>query len=475
MMQAKVKKPALWRGVGRQWCGGTGEKTGVQALTPTRNLDNRRTGFKIRYIFNYLNSLIFLSAAILMGATAAEGAGFALLQQGTAAMAQGNAYVADASDASTIFYNPAGLNQLTRPVIYTGGFLNYPSRDFQGEGVSSETNHRFYPTTSAYLAIPLNSRVALGVGYFSPFGMGTAWPPTWEGRYITTFSSLKTYNLNPTVSVKVLDNLSLAAGFDVMWSKVELKKKNQVIISPFPGFNIQLPDAESRFNADGAGYGYNLGALFEPVPGVKLGVSYRSNIAIQYQGDLGLHFQHSPPGLPTPPSQSSNGSAKLNFPPSVTMGINYSRLKPFAFEFDTTWTGWSTYKALDAGLDTPVGGSNRVFVPKDWHDAWAFRFGANYEIKEGLKVRAGYIYDLTPVPDSTFDPQLPDANRHIFTVGGDYKIGRFTLGIAYNYILAEGRSKENTITSNGVAAPLQANGRYNSDTHTLAASCQFQF
>jgi long-chain fatty acid transport protein len=471
MMQAKVKEPAPWRGVGRKRRRGVGAKTGVQALTLIRNLGNWRTGFKFRVIFNYLNSLIFLSAVLLLGAASAEGAGFALLQQGTAAMAQGNAFVADASDASAIFYNPAGLNQLTRPVIYTGGFLNYPSRDFQGEGVSSETNHRAYTTLSAYLAVPVNSRVALGIGYFSPFGMGTAWPPTWEGRYVTTFSSLKTYNLHPVASVKILDNLSFAAGFDVMWSGVELKKKNQVIFNPFPGVNIQLPDAESRFNADGVGYGYNLGALYEPMTGVKLGVSYRSNISVKYRGDLSLEFRPSPIA-----GQQSNGSATLNFPPSVTMGINYSRLKPFAFEFDTTWTGWSSYKALDAALDTPVGGSRRVFVPKDWHDAWAFRFGANYEIKEGLKVRAGYIYDLTPVPDGTFDAQLPDANRHIFTVGGDYKIGRFTLGVAYNYILAEGRSKNNVLTEvPSIPATPQANGHYNSDTHTLAASCQFQF
>ena len=54
-----------------------------------------------------------------------------------------------------------------------------------------------------------------------------------------------------------------------------------------------------------------------------------------------------------------------------------------------------------------------------------------------MKLRAGYIYDLTPVPDASFDPQVPDANRHIFTVGQDLKIWRFTLGIAYNYILSE--------------------------------------
>ncbi len=90
-------------------------------------------------------------------------------------------------------------------------------------------------------------------------------------------------------------------------------------------------------------------------------------------------------------------------------------------------------------------------------------------------MRAGYIYDLTPVPDSTFDPQVPDANRHIFTVGSDFKIRRFTLGFAYNYILSESRTKNSAIGFNGVPVPLQANGRYNSDVHSVGLSWAFQF
>jgi long-chain fatty acid transport protein len=79
------------------------------------------------------------------------------------------------------------------------------------------------------------------------------------------------------------------------------------------------------------------------------------------------------------------------------------------------------------------------------------------------------------VPDSSFDPQVPDANRHIFTVGGDLKIKRFTLGIAYNYILSESRTKNNILPVNGVPAPLPANGRYDSDVHSLGLSWSFQF
>jgi long-chain fatty acid transport protein len=462
-----------------EWYEGLGKRDGLKSLAIFRQLGSRGSSFKSCDRFCCIVGLIFTIVTVLSWTSATLGAGFALMQQGTAAMAQGNAFVADASDASAIFYNPAGLNQLKRAQVYQGSFLNFPDRDFESGGLSSETNHRWYPSLSAYIAIPVHERVALGIGYFSPFGMGTAWPPTWEGRYITTFSSLKTYNLNPAMSVKVLDNLSLAAGFDVMWSKVDLKRKNQVIaVIPLPGGGIlrkQFPDAESRLTGDGVGYGYNLGALFEPVTGVKLGVSYRSNIFVKYQGDAALTFRPSPPPFPTPASQTSPGDANLTFPASLTMGVNYSRFKPFAFEFDATWTGWSSFDQFKARLNEAIGGNTRMVIPKNWNNAWAFRFGANYEVREGMKIRAGYIYDLTPVPDETFDPQIPDANRHIFTVGGDLQIRRFTLGIAYNYILSESRTKDNTIGINGVPAPLQANGRYNSNVHSLGLSWRFQF
>ncbi len=468
-MRGRAKKSGQLCGDGRKWRLDVGKSNDLKCLKIIGKLDSPGIGCKLRHRFCQVNILIFILATILSGSSAALGAGFALIQQGTAAMGQGNAFVADASDASAIYYNPAGINQLKTATVYQGLFLNYPDREFEGGGLASETNHRLYRSLSAYITVPVQSRVSVGIGFFSPFGLGTVWPPTWAGRYITTFSSLKTYNLNPAVSVKVLDNLSLAAGFDVMWSKVELKRK---VPAPLPGFL----DGESRLTGDGEGYGYNLGALFEPVSGLKLGVSYRSAIFMNYQGDAALTFNQFPLSLG---SRNTTGSAALTFPPSVTFGINCSRLQPFGkplgLEFDTTWTGWSSYEQFKAKFDFPIAGNTGTVVPKNWHDAWAFRFGANYEVKEGMKLRVGYIYDLTPVPDSTFDPQVPDANRHIFTVGSDLKVWKFTLGIAYNYIVAEGRTKNNTITNNYVPAPQQANGRYNSDVHSLGLSWQFQF
>jgi long-chain fatty acid transport protein len=428
---------------------------------------------RLAKLFGYGNSLVLIIMVVVSlfcwGTAMAWGAGFALMQQGTAAMAQGNAFVAEASDASAIFYNPAGLNQLKGAQFYQGLFLNHPDREYSGLWLDSQTNHCWYKSMTAYLAVPVHHRVALGLGFFSPFGLGTAWPPTWEGRYVTTFSSMKTYNLNPVISVKVLENLSLAAGFDVLWSKVQLKRKTPVVFR-----RMVLSDGEISLSGSGVGYGYNFGMLYEPLSGLKLGVSYRSQVSVMHYGAFTTNLP-----WPLPAVSSISGSANLVYPPSLTMGIACSRFKPFAFEFDTTWTGWSSYDKLKVNLDWPItfnGVMTRTLTtPKNWHDAWAFRFGANCEVKEGMKVRVGYIYDLTPVPDKSFDPQVPDANRHIFTVGGDLKIWRFTLGIAYNYILSESRNKNNTIVTNGVPAALQANGRYKSDVHSIGLNWAFQF
>lgn len=229
-------------------------------------------------------------------------------------------------------------------------------------------------------------------------------------------------------------------------------------------------------DGDAKGIGFNLGVLYEPLSGVKLGVSYRSAISVNHHGELDLTLPNPLPAQPKIP-----GTAKLTFPPSVTSGISISRFQPFTFNFDVTWTGWSSYDRLDIKLTRPIV-SNGVLTStisqaKNWKDAWAFRFGANYQVKENMKIRAGYIYDLTPVPDDTFDPQVPDANRHIFTVGSDLKIWRLTLGIAYNYILAESRTKDNQLKINGVPLPpqFQANGRYESNTHSLGLSASYRF
>lgn len=421
--------------------------------------------------------ITFIYVAIVLAVVwgwpvASRGAGFALIQQGTAAMAQGNAFVAEADDPSAIFYNPAGLNQIKRPQVYVATFLNFPDREFKGSGgADSETKPRLYHTGAFYLVYPVQDRVALGLGYFSPFGLGTDWPSDWAGRYITTFSQLKTYTLNPVISLKLTDNLSVAGGVNFLYSDVKLRRKIPIIPQP-------LLDGKSDLEGSGTGIGANFGLLYEPLEGLKFGVAYRSHIEVIHDGRLVLSFPSFLRGIQP---RSVEGSAKLVFPPSVTFGVSVSRFKPFTFNFDATWTGWSTYDQLELRLERPilVNGqfTNSIVTEKNWHDAWALRFGVGWQVKENMKIRAGYTFDMTPVPASTLEPQVPDSNRHIFAVGSELKVWRLTLGLAYNFILNEPRDKNNLFATNGVPLPepAQVNGTYRSHTHSLGLSTTFQF
>jgi long-chain fatty acid transport protein len=233
---------------------------------------------------------------------------------------------------------------------------------------------------------------------------------------------------------------------------------------------------KSDLSGTGRGIGVNFGALYEPLEGVKFGVAYRSQIFVHHDGALQL----SVPGVVFFP-RNVDGSANLTFPPSLTFGVSVNRYQPFTFDLDATWTGWSTYHDLKLMLTKfiPVSGypAGSILIKKNWHDAWALRFGANWQANEYVKIRAGYTFDMTPVPDSTFEPQVPDSNRHIFAVGGDLKIKQLTLGIAYNFILNEPRHKDNTFAINGIPLPFaaQVNGRYQSITHSLGLSSSFKF
>lgn len=416
--------------------------------------------------------LLALAVWGLVAGSQALAAGFAIVQQGTAAMAQGNAFVAEANDPSAIYYNPAGLSQLSRPEIYLATILNRPDREYHApEGGVSRTNRRLYHAAATYAVWPVHERVALGVGVFAPFGLGTAWHPEWPGRYLTTLSRLKTYNLNPAISVKLTPTFSAALGFNALYAKAELKRALPLALG-----NFILPDGEAAFAGDATGVGFNAGLLLEPFRGVKLGAAYRSKIELKFKGDLALTLPR-----PLPPVPRIGGNARLDLPPSLTLGVSLSRFEPWTFNFDATWTGWSTYDRLQINLNEPIqtnGVPSRSLASrKDWHDAWAFRFGVNCRVRQNMTLRAGYIYDLTPVPDGTFDPQVPDNDRHIFTLGGDLTISRFTLGLAYNYIYTESRQKKNLLAFNDrvLPAPFQANGTYKSDVHSLGLSLSAKF
>ena len=413
-----------------------------------------------------LVTVYFFILLLVVSADYAYSGGFAILQQGTGAMGQGNAFVAQADDPSAVFFNPAGIAQLDGRQAYLGATLTAPRVTYDGPGNQDEaTVARIYTPPYAYLTQQISPQIYFGLGVFSPFGLGTVWEGDWEGRYLTTYSSLQTFNLNPNLAFKK-GNLAVSAGLNVLRADLELKKK---LLLP------SFPDGESKLTDDTWGYGYNLGLLYHVNDSWQLGLSYRSEIKLSFD-DGDVDFKVPAPLKSIFPD--TKGKGDLDLPPSLTAGISFKPDTKWTLEFDVTWTGWSTYDELKVKFKDPVNGQYSSVQPKKWEDVFAYRFGIKYRMSDRYTFRAGYIFDEAPMPNSTLDPQMPDGDRHIYTAGLDWKLGdKAVLGVAYNFIYGEERQKDNEIMPYLPDDPrnLRANGDYKLRAHSLALSLYYRF
>ena len=179
----------------------------------------------------------FLTLYGLSGACLASG--FSLsVEQGTGNLGNASAgSAAVAEDATTIFYNPAGLTRLSGTQYHAGGHFVAPSAKFSDGGSVTSL-----PTTPAtplfgtdgsdgaltglvpnfYYATDLTESLRFGLGVSVPYGLSTEYSPLWRGRYHALESHLMTLNLNPTLAFKATEQLSVGFGINAQYAKAEL-------------------------------------------------------------------------------------------------------------------------------------------------------------------------------------------------------------------------------------------------------------
>ena len=135
---------------------------------------------------------------------------------GSKAASMGTAFVAIADDPSAILYNPAGLTQLTGTNTYSGATAVIPTSEYESpSGESDETDFQVFFPPHLYISSDLNTEtIALGLGVFSPFGIGgRKWGEDGPTRYISTESTIATISVNPTFAWEITPSLSVGLAF----------------------------------------------------------------------------------------------------------------------------------------------------------------------------------------------------------------------------------------------------------------------
>jgi len=407
-----------------------------------------------------------LLSILLFSAGSAYGSGFGIFTQGATELGQANASVAHTNGPSAVYFNPALMSRLTGTQVEFGTTLIAPDREFRSAtpGQDAKVDSTVYFPSNLYLTHTLSDKAAVGLAIFNPFGLGTEWSETWEGRYLATKSTITTFNINPAISYKVTPQVTLAAGLDLLLLDAELERKIPL--------GAGALDPNQKFSGDGDGLGYNLGLLVDIAPELTFGVAYRSKVDIDIDADVQFTIDPILVGLnPALPFILPNTGAKttITLPQQLTAGLAFKPSDRLTVETGVRWEGWSDYKELAITTDLPIAGSNTIVEQKKWRDTWAANLGVRYQLNPKVALLGGYLWGEDAIPAETFEPGVPDSTSHLFCLGSEMQWERFRFAASYGYQQLEKRDKNNNV---GLGL---ANGSYESSLHLVGLSLGYQF
>jgi long-chain fatty acid transport protein len=440
----------------------------------------------------------------------ANASGFQLAEQNGSGL--GNAYsgqAAAAEDASTIFFNPAGLTHV--PGIQFVGALNLvrPVSNFRDGGSTPATLQTlggdggdggvWAPVPSFYASWEfLPGRLWAGLGVSVPFGLSIEWDPDWMGRFHGINSEVETINFNPTVAWKINQWISVGAGANLQRLSAELTNSVNYSAIAFGvgGAPALAALAATCPGADGTGagcegvgkvsasdwaWGWNVGAMIDFPTRTRLGISYRSVTKHALEGDA--TFGNRPAllaaGLPDGPIR-----ANVNLPDTASVAVWQQVLPPLQLLADFTWTGWASLQDLSIFRISPPTGvrAELTSTPLKFKDSWRVGLGGNYRLTDEWKLRAGVAFDKTPVRNDRRTPRLPDQDRWWAAAGAQWAFssrGAIDVGVAHLFIKDASSNLPNVDPAPpaGFSATPRGNlvGTYTGNVWILSAQARYSF
>ncbi|HCA82036.1 MAG TPA: hypothetical protein DEP53_20085 [Bacteroidetes bacterium] len=444
---------------------------------------NNRTSTTQGGIMSLTKTLAVVVVLMVCGASAFAG-GYQINEHGARSLAMGGAFVAQASDGSAMFFNPAGLAFQKGFKVYLGTTLIMPSSTFKSATKETKMVDQTFTPINLYASYAFDNGLTLGIGVYNPYGLGTEWPVDWDGRQMSVKTDLQTFYINPTIAYKLSDQLSIGLGVSYVTGKVTLKQRVPTLAA-LPG-TPAAKDGTVDLDGTGTATNFNVGILYKPSNDLSIGISYRTQTDLEFEGDAKF-TDMAALGGPVPANFFPGGIGKttLPMPSNLIAGVAVHLTEDFTIEADFQYVGWKAYDQLK--LEIPVGPSVTLApgmtigplqgpstLVKNWEDAYLIRLGGEYRIDK-LALRAGFIYDKTPQPDAAVEPMLPDANRMEVTVGLGYELSKsITAHVGYQLIsFADRDGKISSRTA--VTAPTVISGTYSSSANLLAFNLEFNF
>lgn len=448
-------------------------------------------------------AVLGMAAGVLAYAGPACGAGFQIMEQ--CAKCQGTAYggvAATADDASTVFFNPAGMTRL--PTGSIGGQavvgLHYLLLDAEFEDKDSTNAIGGEPIGSRkdnggenavvpnfYYAQKLTERLSAGLGLNGFYGLLTEYDDGWIGRYNAIKSELITVNFNPAVAYRINEQLSIGAGFSAQYADAELTNAldfgTLAFLAGVPGVTPSNPafDGFAKLTGDDWGWGWNAGILYALSKRTRFGISYRSQIDHTLEGDFKVKGNPQLAALnPQFGSRTVDAKADLNTPAVLNIGVYHELIESrLAIMAGASWTDWSEFKEIRIRFasDQPD-----AVQPEDWEDSWRLAVGMSYKpysAKSPWTLRIGFQYDESPIPNGRITARIPENDRYWLTLGLGYECPSFAFDFAVTHIFLSDFDIEETEVGTGslggVPVGSTLDGKYKPSADVISAQVTWRF
>lgn len=425
-------------------------------------------------------SFVLASALPLRNAYSVGSGSYRLEVPDAEALGKGSAFVAQADNPSAVYFNPAGTTQLKgKTYLSIGAAVLQPFCTYKdNSGNETDRRRQIFTIPNAFVVSDFGlEKFSFGLGGTSYWGLGTYWAEDCFSKYVATKTDYSTQDIMLTGAYKINENLSVGAGADYIRSLVNKKKKLlQGGIGDDGDFQLKGKDNSS--------WGYRLSALYKLNQRHSFGLMYRSSVQVKYKGKIYLNDLNNN-SLMRPynaifggTSYQTVATSKQALPQSIVLGYCFKPADKWRLEFDTEWMDWSSvgqekvdYPAESNPLRLNVLNSGNP-VPKDWHAAFAYAVGAEYKITDSLKLRGGYFFHQTPIPEANFETALPDSNSNSMTLGFGIDLNKATtFDFAYAGVFYNERKISNAI---GSSSGANINGNYNSFINVYLLTLTFK-
>ncbi|HDG1673554.1 TPA: long-chain fatty acid transporter FadL [Kluyvera cryocrescens] len=377
-----------------------------------------------------------LAVAVALVSTQAWSAGFQLNEFSSSGL--GRAYSGEgaiADDAGNASRNPALIMMFDRPEFSIGAVFIDPDVNITGKsprGNSTDADN-IAPTAwvpNVHFVMPINEQFGWGASITSNYGLATEFNNSYAAGMYGGKTDLQTANLNLSGAYRLSSNWSFGLGFDAVYAKAKIERyageSSENFLGPVGGMvGITGPDSQiAHLKGDEWGYGWNAGILYELDKNNRWGLTYRSEVKIDFDGDYkssitsfgntALAGQGLPYGTD---GRTVPGSLTLNLPEMWEIS-GYNKVDPqWAIHYSIAYTSWSQFQELKA---TGSNGQELFYKDESFKDAYRIALGTTYYYDKNWTFRTGIAFDDSPVPANHRSISIPDQDRFWLSAGTTY-------------------------------------------------------